>query len=168
MITGKNGGSRIRRAAWRHTLMGFSFALFARAPLIVGGDDLIFERNSFNDFDGECRSLLRSAWGSSSARRRGIRAVHDSSSCPSLKRVSTSGRALLIASNLVPTGPRSPCWDSDLAHAAERACGADWRSEFRSDQWHPHAEGRAYVPDYYVYVQATLLFLVVTGLLLLV
>ena len=157
--------------------MAFSFALHARAPAVLAAETnnnnnnadrpLILERSAFAEFKKECRSLLRSAWGTDAARKRGISTVHKAGACPSLGHVSTAGRSLLIAANLVPSGTTDPCWDPDLAHAAERACGAAWRSEFRSDQWHPHAEGRQYVPGTHVYVLAASLALVVVGLLLL-
>lgn len=159
--------------------MAFSFAIHARAPIIIvagletdstyesNDRPLIFERSSFTAFEKECRNLLRSAWGTDAARNRGIVTVHKLGSCPSLKHVSTAGRSLLIAANLVPRGIADPCWDVDLAHAAERACGAGWRSEFRSDQWHPHAEGRQYVPGTYVYVLAAATVLPLTGCFLL-
>jgi len=173
----KNDRPGIRRTSWRLAFVAFSFALHARAPAVLGAETnndniivdrpLILERTAFADFNKECRSLLRSAWGTDSARKRGVTTVHRARSCPSLEHVSTAGRSLLIAANLVPSGTADPCWDPDLAHAAERACGAAWRSEFRSDQWHPHAEGRQYVPGTHVYVLAASLALTVTGLLLL-
>lgn len=122
---------------------------------------------TFNDFNSTCQSLLRSAWGHPAARDKGIRALHFAKSCPGLSRVSTAGRAALIAANLVPAGWSSPCWDQPLAHAAERACGALWRAKFRSDQWHPHAEGVSYVPGAYVYALCAAVGVQVVALLLL-
>jgi hypothetical protein len=46
----------------------------------------------------------------------------------------------LIAANLNPD-PTNECFDSVLVDAVRDACGSNWQSQFKSNRWHPHAEG---------------------------
>lgn len=94
----------------------------------------------FSGFPKECTKLLQSAWGSPVARKAALKGFADHDQCPHTDKVSSRGRAALIAANLAPD-PSDACYDASLSDAVRAACGSSWQTLFSSNSWHPHGEG---------------------------